>query len=285
MIKTNILLVFLFSPHFYLFSQDFNSSEKIVKVEGTGTLYSLENRSQTVARFLALEDARSKAIGNYKMNITSLYDDNNEKISVSSTAEWVRDIKLEYFNTNNNPDGFTRINDKVVGEIKQKDIFSNLKFGITNLKSNDLLSGSILYDESRYEFLFNSSTSGYLTILEKIGDHVSILYPDRCEISKQQKLIKANVNYKFFCDNSEYEFCINECNGGWVAYLSDGADEIISEFIFVFSRNNIVFPNYDNSKTDEFIKVELEDYQKALIDWISDQNYMVEKFYKITEKR
>ena len=39
MIKTNILLVFLFSPHFYLFSQDFNSSEKIVKVEGTGTLY------------------------------------------------------------------------------------------------------------------------------------------------------------------------------------------------------------------------------------------------------
>ena len=46
-----------------------------------------------------------------------------------------------------------------------------------------------------------------------------------------------------------------------------------------------MFPNYDNSKTDEFIKVELEDYQKALIDWISDQNYMVEKFYKITEKR
>ena len=44
-------MVFLFSPHFYLFSQDFNSSEKIVKVEGTGALYSLENRSQTVARF------------------------------------------------------------------------------------------------------------------------------------------------------------------------------------------------------------------------------------------
>ena len=62
----------------------------------------------------------------------------------------------------------------VVGKIKQKDIFSNLKFGITNLKSNDLLSGSILYDESRYEFLFNSSTSGYLTILEKIGEKVSI---------------------------------------------------------------------------------------------------------------
>ena len=49
------------------------------------------------------------------------------------------------------------------------------------------------------------------------------------------------MNYKFFCDNSEYEFCINECNSGWESYLSDGADEIISEFIFVFQEIILCF--------------------------------------------
>ena len=94
-----------------------------------------------------------------------------------------------------------------------------------------------MYDESRYEFYLISTW--LLTILEKIGD-CKYLYPDYCEISKQQKLIKANVNYKFFCDNSEYEFCINECNGGW-ELIYQMADEIIWNLFLFFQEIILCF--------------------------------------------